>query len=121
MKDKKRIHHLLNQIYSPIIASQIIERLNSVLDKYQGQIPNHPSTGLNERDVIVIVYPDQVQEPNRAPLQSLGEFCEQILKGVVSGIHLLPFFPSSSDDGFSVIDYRALDKNLGSGREYLLQ
>jgi len=115
MKDKKRIHRLLNQIYSnPTIVDQIVERLNFVLDKYQGQIPNPPSAGLSERDVILIVYQDQVSEPNRAPLQSLGDFCEHFLKGGVSGIHLLPFFPSSSDDGFSVIDYREVDSQYGS-------
>src|SRR6202142_2564859 len=114
MKNKKRIQYLLNQIYSPAIAGQIVERLNFVIDKYRGQIPDHPSAALDERDVILIVYPDQVQEPNRAPLQSLGDFCEYFLKEVVSGIHLLPFFPSSSDDGFSVIDYREVDSQYGS-------
>ncbi len=114
MKDKKKFRHLLNQIYNPIIGAQIVERLTSVLDKYRGQIPDHLSSGLNERDVILIVYPDQVQEPNRAPLQSLGDFCEDFLQGVISGIHLLPFFPSSSDDGFSVIDYREVHSQYGS-------
>jgi len=114
MKNKRRIHHLINQIYGPAIAGQIVERLNFVIDKYRGQIPDKPSAGLDERDIILIVYPDQVQEPNRAPLQSLREFCEYYLKEVVSGVHLLPFFPSSSDDGFSVIDYREVDSHYGS-------
>ena len=114
MKNKKRIRHLLNQIYYPIIADQIVERLSSVLEKYRGHLPNHPSSGLNEQEIILIVYPDQVLETNRVSLQSLGEFCEHFLQGIVSGIHLLPFFPSSSDDGFSVVDYKEVDSQYGS-------
>ena len=48
------------------------------------------------------------------PLQTLGAFCNQYLKGVVSGIHILPFYPYSSDDGFSVIDYRRVNPEFGS-------
>jgi len=55
-----------------------------------------------------------VQEADKAPLQTLTEFCEAHLQGVLSGIHILPFYPWSSDDGFSVKDYRAVDPALGS-------
>lgn len=68
---------------------------------------------LDAHDAILITYGDQVRSPDAAPLQSLAEFCERHLRGVVSGIHILPFYPYSSDDGFSVIDYRAVDPALG--------
>jgi sucrose phosphorylase len=35
------------------------------------------------------------------------------LRGVVSGVHLLPFYPWSSDDGFSVKDYFTVDLQYG--------
>ncbi|MBE0698557.1 MAG: sugar phosphorylase, partial [Anaerolineaceae bacterium] len=47
-------------------------------------------------------------------MQSLVDFCEKYLPGTVSGIHILPFYPWSSDDGFAVKDYRAVDEALGS-------
>ncbi|MBI3761325.1 MAG: sugar phosphorylase, partial [Chloroflexi bacterium] len=56
---------------------------------------------------------DQVREPGVPPLRTLADFCERHLAGLVSGVHLLPFYPSSSDDGFSVIDYRMVDPALG--------
>src|SRR5678815_1547912 len=60
---------------------------------------------LTERDVLLITYADQVTENGQPPLRTLREFARRHLEGVVSGIHLLPFYPSSSDDGFSVKDY----------------
>ncbi len=48
------------------------------------------------------------------PLRTLAEFCDQHLRGVVSGIHILPFYPYSSDDGFSVIDYKQVNPALGT-------
>jgi sucrose phosphorylase len=68
---------------------------------------------LSARDAILITYGDQLREPDRAPLSTLADFCDQHLRGVVSGVHLLPFYPYSSDDGFSVIDYQQVDPALG--------
>jgi sucrose phosphorylase len=63
---------------------------------------------------ILITYGDQLREPDRAPLRTLAEFADTHLRGVVSGVHLLPFYPYSSDDGFSVIDYKQVDFALGT-------
>jgi glycosidase len=69
---------------------------------------------LTERDVMLISYPDQVSEAGVCPLTTLAEFCHRHFRGVLRGVHILPFFPSSSDDGFSVIDYRHVDPTLGT-------
>jgi sucrose phosphorylase len=66
---------------------------------------------------MLITYGDQLSEPGMAPLTSLAEFCMQQLAGLVSSIHILPFYPSTSDDGFSVSDYRLVDPSLGSWRD----
>ena len=39
------------------------------------------------------------------------------LKGVINSVHILPFYPYSSDDGFSVVNYSAVDPHMGSWRE----
>jgi sucrose phosphorylase len=69
--------------------------------------------GLTQRDAILITYADQVREPGERPLRTLVEFCSSHAAGLVSAVHLLPFYPSSSDDGFAVMDYRAVDPSLG--------
>ncbi|HRA53654.1 MAG TPA: sugar phosphorylase [Thermoflexales bacterium] len=70
-------------------------------------------TPLSERDAILITYGDMLREPGVAPLRTLAGFADARLDGVVSGVHVLPFYPYTSDDGFSVVDYRAVNPDLG--------
>ncbi len=114
MPDNQRIRTLVTQIYGSEITPTLLTRLDGILNRYRGRIPKPHAAGLSEQDVILIAYPDQVQEYERAPLQSINGLCEQFLGGIISGIHLLPFYPWSSDDGFSVIDYRAVAPEYGS-------
>jgi glucosylglycerate phosphorylase len=83
--------------------------------------------GLSEHDIILISYGDQISTRGERPLETLHKFANTYLKNAVTGIHLLPFYPYTSDDGFSVVDFTAVDKNLGTwqdvqqlGKEYRL-
>ncbi|WP_185235509.1 alpha-amylase family glycosyl hydrolase [Teredinibacter franksiae] len=67
----------------------------------------------NEKDIIMITYGDSIKSEKEEPLQTLNTFCNERLKDVINGIHILPFFPYSSDDGFSVIDYTQVNDALG--------
>ncbi|MFO3795851.1 MAG: alpha-amylase family glycosyl hydrolase, partial [Anaerolineales bacterium] len=85
------------------------------------------SGAFTERDAILITYGDQFREPGRPPLQTLRAFLNEHLRDVINGVHILPCFPYSSDDGFAVIDYRRIDPALGDwndmtaiGRSYRL-
>ena len=69
---------------------------------------------LTEADCMLITYGDQVRAANKRPLQTLTEFLSTRAMGAISAVHILPFYPSSSDDGFSVMDYYAVDPNLGT-------
>ncbi len=71
------------------------------------------SVSLTERDALLIAYPDHVREPGSTPLRTLSGFAGRHLSEIVSGIHLLPFYPASSDDGFSVMDYAVIDPAFG--------
>lgn len=73
-----------------------------------------PDRRLTERDNLLITYGDQVTEAGRPPLAVLTEFLERHVGDIVTGVHLLPHFPYSSDDGFSVIDHRRVDPALGT-------
>ena len=59
-------------------------------------------------------YGDQVRADSESPLKTLDRFLSSRSAGAISAVHLLPFYPSSSDDGFSVMDYYAVDPNLGT-------
>lgn len=66
-------------------------------------------------EVVLITYADSAVDPgDRAPLDSLDEMVRTWLDDLISTVHVLPFQPSSSDGGFSVVDYRRVDEELGS-------
>lgn len=46
-------------------------------------------------------------------LASLADFMEKHGKGVLSGVHILPFFPSSGDRGFAPLTYEEVDPVFG--------
>jgi glucosylglycerate phosphorylase len=104
------IYNHLRTLYGEAPGDEAFEKLRARLIAS----PLRPGVRHSERDTILITYGDQLREPDRAPLRTLAEFCDQHLHGVVSGIHILPFYPYSSDDGFSVIDYTQVDPALGT-------
>jgi sucrose phosphorylase len=108
-----RVRSLCAVIYGDTRANDVSDRLINVIQGY-GRIPPRGPTDLTQRDSLLITYGDQVREPGRAPLHTLADFCGKHLAGVVSGVHLLPFYPYTSDDGFSVVDYRAINPDLGT-------
>jgi glycosidase len=67
----------------------------------------------DETDVVLIAYGDQVRRAGEPPLATLGSFLGAHTRGVVPGLHLLPHYPATSDDGFAVSDYAAVDPALG--------
>ena len=80
---------------------------------YAARIPRQQPRSLDQHDALLITYADQVVEPGLKPLASLDSFARRHLKDMVNGMHILPFYPSSSDDGFAVMDYRAVDPSYG--------
>jgi glycosidase len=102
----------LTSLYGVENAPRLLERTQNLLAEYRTRIRTR-NAALTEADSILITYGDMVQVPGEKPLRTLVQFCGQLLEGVVSGIHILPFFPSTSDDGFSVVNYRKVDPNLG--------
>jgi glycosidase len=76
---------------------------------------------------LLITYADTVVQDGEAPLATLQRFLARHIGASIDAVHILPFFPSSSDDGFAVIDYRMVDHHLGGwpdvralGKDYAL-
>ena len=89
-------------------------RLRSLMADFPGHSAPDSSPDLDQTDVVLITYPDHVTAPDEPPLRTLGTFLRTYARNMITTVHLLPFYPSSSDDGFSVMDYRAVDPLLGS-------
>ncbi len=114
----KRIKEKLDYIYGNEIGGGTLTRLNALMEKWRRdlpKIPGAPGGGIpaDEGDAVMITYGDNVQSPGEVPLDTLKKFADEKLNGVVSGIHILPFSPYSSDDGFSVMDYRQVNPDWG--------
>jgi glycosidase len=116
-----QIAEILQELYGGQVAESILDDFTALLDRrVEKKWTTRGSTGKpTERDVILITYPDQVRAEGFSPLSALADFCERHLQGLVRHLHILPFYPSSSDDGFAVTDYRDVDPALGSWEDIL--
>ncbi len=95
-------------------ATEYLPRIATLIEQYAPIVPPLRKPAWDQRDVVLITYADQVRRHGVSPLHALDEFLTHAgLNHLLSTIHLLPFFPSSSDDGFSVIDYCTVDPTLG--------
>jgi len=103
-------------LYGKERAEETLKKLKSTLKRYEKKIPVKHYL-FTEKDVVLITYGNAFLKPGEKPLQTLSRFCSKYLKGIFSTIHVLPFFPYSSDDGFSVIDYKRVNHKLGSWRD----
>jgi glycosidase len=107
---------LLSELYDEPDSTLAINGVRELLEKNRSGLSNRRAgdADFSQRDVILITYPDQVVERGVPPLRVLSDFCKRHLDGWIPFLHILPFFPSSSDDGFAVTDYRHVDPSLGT-------
>jgi sucrose phosphorylase len=82
-------------------------------DPPPGRAPVPPAARMDAGDAVLISYADLVRRPDEPPLRTLARLLRGPLADTVSTVHLLPFFPWSSDDGFAVEDYRAVAPAYG--------
>jgi glucosylglycerate phosphorylase len=115
MKKKDDLFDHLEYLYGEIIALDFYWKINKVINEYRDIIqPRGEEIAFNQKDTILITYPDIVANPKKPPLKTLGTFLSKWVLGTISTIHILPFFPFSSDDGFSVIDYKQVNPEYGN-------
>jgi glycosidase len=76
-----------------------------------------PAERFSHEDAILITYGDLLVSPGRTPLEALGSFVRRFMRGTIDMVHILPFFPYSSDRGFAIIDYEDVDPRLGSWQQ----
>ena len=106
----------LQRLYGDADARGIAAKIEVLLAKYSCVVSNtkNEDARLSEKDVLLITYGDTLTDGQIAPLQVLQKFYREYLRGIFELVHILPFHPYSSDDGFSVIDYFSVRDDLGS-------
>ena len=122
ISNEQKLQEHLAFIYGEEQASALKNRVMAMMNRFSEEhpqgIPLEGRSEVSERDTIVIAYGDIIRQKGQSPLKTLGTFLKTYLAGLVNSIHILPFYPYSSDDGFSIIDYRAVNPALGSWTDF---
>jgi sucrose phosphorylase len=109
LSSTQHLSDLLISIYGDdALKGAILSRIESVSSRL-----NYVAQPWSNDDVVLITYGDSITSPARPPLSCLTGFVQRYLRDAFSAVHVLPFFPFSSDDGFSVIDYYQVNYQLG--------
>lgn len=96
------------------LANELIS-LMGLVDKEI--IENRNINHWDQSDSLVITYGDSILSTEEKPLQTLHRFLDKYLRSSISGVHILPFYPYTSDDGFSVLDYSSVNESLGTWQD----
>ena len=108
-KIKERLHVIYEDEEKESKAFSLLnERLSGYQEQGEGKKP------FSEEDSILITYGDTLTDKGRKGLEVLGDFLREFVGGSVKNVHLLPMYPYTSDDGFSVVDYRMINPDLGT-------
>lgn len=112
---QQTIKRLIGDLYSEQ-AESTLARIDALVARYRPKVADTtPPTDLfDERDTILITYGDTLHADDEHPLETLHRFGKDRLTDIIETIHILPFFPYSSDDGFSVQDYYAVNPEVGT-------
>ncbi|MGI8316704.1 alpha-amylase family glycosyl hydrolase [Halobacillus mangrovi] len=107
----KKIKNHLNEIYGEVRAKDLrqFEQLIAQWSEKEWMTPAAPA----ERNVYLITYGDSIYEEGKPTLPALQRFLKEEVGDAITDVHLLPMFPYTSDDGFSVTDYRKIHSDLG--------
>lgn len=121
---KEKVIHHIDTAYADVAlgmkSSELADQLLKVMRLYSDEdvhVPSPFSNFWDERDVVMITYGDSVMQEGLPPLKTLHKFVKTYCINAINKIHILPFYPYSSDDGFSVIDYSSVNESLGDWKD----
>lgn len=113
----EKVKQYLFQIYSNDLSKKQINNLFLNIKSIFTQPMKRSKNELwSEKDFLLITYADSIKKNNQKNLITLNSFLKKYCKEF-SYIHILPFFPFSSDDGFAVEDYKKIKIEHGSWKD----
>lgn len=115
---RQKVLHHLELIYADVELelsyAEIADKLISIMRLDQSLCdPTAHANHWDESEIILITYGDSIKSGTDKPLNTLHEFLKEHCQDTISSVHILPFFPYSSDDGFAVIDFSSVNESLG--------
>ncbi len=109
-----KILQKLISLYGGDKGKKTAKKLEEIISEAKSKITPSGKEFWDEEDIFLITYPNSFWEKNVLPLKTLNKFIDMHLRGTFDAVHILPFFPYSSDKGFSVIDYYQVKPEFGS-------
>lgn len=119
---KNKLIQQLSTIYKDVSLEQSFDQIAQALIDIMGLSSKvteiKPFTNYwSEEDIILITYGDSILKDGEPPLQTLKNFLDHNIENTINSVHILPFFPYCSDDGFAVIDYSSVNESLGTWQD----
>lgn len=112
-KVNQKIKICLSNVYGDTWTALHNESLKTRIERSRKIINKKRKPHWDESDVVLITYADQFHGEKEKPLPTFNQIWKHWFCSVFSHVHLLPFYPWSSDDGFSVIDYYQVAPGTG--------
>ena len=123
LSSRNKLLKRLSILYGEKVAQANMPELERILQVYYAHKPLEMiqrekafdrDNRFTEEDIILITYGDLIRGHEKSPLATLAKLCDTYLEGTINTIHILPFFPYSSDKGFSITDFEEVDPKLGT-------
>ncbi|MBB3320631.1 sugar phosphorylase [Atlantibacter sp. RC6] len=112
-----KIIQIIERIYSDGFNDALRGKLISRILEGKRNIISARKQGWDESDVVLITYADQFSAANEKTLSTFRRFYNNYLASAFPIVHFLPFYPWTSDDGFSVKDYYQVAPDYGDWRD----
>ena len=112
----KFIKGALYSVYNEHDAKKAYSSILLMIEMYKQKIESQPYI-LSQKDVILITYGDQVFHEGQTALATLNRFLTEYVQDCINTVHILPFYPYSSDDGFSIVNYKGVCPLKGSWKD----
>ena len=119
---KERMLARLEKLYGEETAKAYMPELERILKVFYAHKPDNlierdknyiPEERFTQKDMILITYGDLIREEGSCTLKTFIRIIDEEASAI-NTVHILPFFPSSSDRGFSIIDFETVDPHLGT-------
>jgi sucrose phosphorylase len=112
----KFIKESLFAIYNEHDAKKAYSSVLFMIEMYKQKIESKPYL-LTQKDVVLITYGDQIFHEGETALATLNRFLNEYVQDCINTVHILPFYPYSSDDGFSIVNYKGVCPLKGSWKD----
>lgn len=113
----EKIIEIIHRIYGDKFTASHVDKLRCSVLEGAGRIIERRHSGWRESDVVLITYADQFSRVNEKTLKTFNRFYKKHLNASFPVVHFLPFYPWSSDDGFSVKNYVQIDTRYGDWKD----